>query len=56
MLFVGVFLSDSEMQDRKLTNVVKVVTVSDLIACLLLPLWHILLFMFIFFFIKWIIN
>lgn len=57
MLFVGVFfLSDAEMQDRVLTNAVKVVTTSDLIAFLPFPLWHILLIVFIFFFIKRIIN
>lgn len=50
------FLSGAEMQDRVLTNAVKVVTTSDLIAFLLLPLWHVLLILFIFFFIKRIVN
>lgn len=36
--FRGVFLGDAEMQDRVLTNAVNVVTTSDLIAFLLLPL------------------
>lgn len=48
--FVGVFWV--MLRCRVLTNAVKVVTSSNLIAVLLLPLWHILLTVFIFSFVR----
>lgn len=49
-------MSGAEMQEQSTYKSVKVVTTSDLIAVLLLSLWHILLKVFIFSIIRKTIN